>query len=470
MELDQTVPPVAVSSSATERESFAPARIQQRRKRLMWRFTGWGWFINDVVATVTGVVLAFLFSPQDHFFNNHPEVVGFFPFAIALSLLVGVIAHVAALHDPRYPRRWTDVVGRSLFVVATALTLVTLELLFVHFIKVGRYIIVFSGLFTVLGMVSSRLIVWHLSRSFAQTVCFLGDDRFCFNASTFLDERPLPFKTKSILDFAAEKRESLSEWSIDEAIDEIVYDPSSYKDDESLLECLDQGIKISPYSDFVEDNYHMVPVEEIRAEWLFSARLELAHPYYHGLKRVVDLLAGLCGLVLSAPIMMVAMILIKYESPGPAVYSQIRVGQFGRRFRIYKLRTMFQDAEKNGAQWAKHRDGRITRLGRFLRKTRLDEAPQFWNIVKGDMSLVGPRPERPEFVDQLRHRIPFFVQRHLVKPGLTGWAQINYPYGASIEDTLNKLKYDLFYIKRASVGLDAQIILRTIGAMMKGSR
>jgi lipopolysaccharide/colanic/teichoic acid biosynthesis glycosyltransferase len=131
---------------------------------------------------------------------------------------------------------------------------------------------------------------------------------------------------------------------------------------------------------------------------------------------------------------------------------------------------MFQDAEKNGAQWAKHRDGRITRLGRFLRKTRLDEAPQFWNIVKGDMSLVGPRPERPEFVDQLRHRIPFFVQRHLVKPGLTGWAQINYPYGASIEDTRNKLKYDLFYIKRASVGLDAQIILRTIGAMMKGSR
>jgi exopolysaccharide biosynthesis polyprenyl glycosylphosphotransferase len=214
----------------------------------------------------------------------------------------------------------------------------------------------------------------------------------------------------------------------------------------------------------------MVPVEEIGAEWLFSARLELAHPYYYGVKRAVDFLAGLAGLLLTAPVMIVAMILIKYESPGPAVYSQIRVGQFGRQFRIYKLRSMVQDAEKNGAQWAAQRDGRITKLGRFLRRTRLDEAPQFWNILKGEMSLVGPRPERPEFVDQLRHRISFFVQRHLVKPGLTGWAQINYPYGASIEDTRNKLKYDLFYIKRASIGLDIQIILRTIGAMMKGSR
>lgn len=470
MALDQDITQATSRLKTPVGESYDPAYIRQRRRRLMWRFTGLGWFISDVLSSVTGVVLAFIVSPFAQFFSADPQVVGFVPFVIPFSLLVGTIAHVAALHDPRYPRRWTDVVGRSLFVVATALVLITLELLFVHFLKVGRYIIVFSGTFTVLGMVSSRLIIWHLSRSFAQTVCFLGDDQFCFNAATFLDERPLPFKTKSILDFAAENGEFLSEWAVDEGVDEIVYDPKSYDDDESLLECLDQGIKISPYADFVEDNYHMVPVEEISAEWLFSARLELAHPYYYGLKRAVDFVAGLSGLVLTAPIMIAAMILIKYESPGPAVYSQIRVGQFGRHFRIYKLRTMIQDAEKNGAQWAAQSDGRITKLGRFLRRTRLDEAPQFWNIVKGEMSLVGPRPERPEFVDQLGHRIPFFIQRHLVKPGLTGWAQINYPYGASIEDTRNKLKYDLFYIKRASVGLDAQVILRTIGAMMKGSR
>ncbi len=469
MELDQGIPQTLSRIAGTAPESNAPTLIRQRRKRLMWRFTGLGWFISDVVTSVTSAMLAFIVSPHDRFWTD-AEVVGLLPFVIPFSLLVATIAHVAALHDPRYPRQWTDVVGRSLFVVASALTLITLELLFVHFLKVGRYIIVFSGLFTVVGMVSSRLIVWHLSRSFAQTVCFLGDERFCFNAAAFLDERPLPFKTRTITDFEAENCERLSEWAVEAEVDEIVYDPSSYADDESLLECLDQGIKISPYADFVEDNYHMVPVEEIGAEWLFSARLELAHPYYYGVKRVVDFLAGLAGLVLTAPVMIVAMILIKYESPGPAVYSQIRVGQFGRQFRIYKLRSMIQDAEKNGAQWAAQRDGRITRLGRFLRKTRLDEAPQFWNILKGEMSLVGPRPERPEFVDQLRHEIPFFVQRHLVKPGLTGWAQINYPYGACIEDTRNKLKYDLYYIKRASIGLDIQVILRTIGAMMKGSR
>ena len=128
------------------------------------------------------------------------------------------------------------------------------------------------------------------------------------------------------------------------------------------------------------------------------------------------------------------------------------------------------DAEKDGPVWASNTDNRMTRVGRIIRKIRVDEIPQFWNILRGEMSIVGPRPERPEFVEKLAAEIPFYNQRHLVKPGLTGWAQINYPYGASTEDAMNKLKYDLYYIKHSSPGLDLQIILRTLGAMMKGSR
>ena len=131
---------------------------------------------------------------------------------------------------------------------------------------------------------------------------------------------------------------------------------------------------------------------------------------------------------------------------------------------------MRTDSEVNGAQWAKENDSRITLVGKVLRKTRLDELPQFWNVLKGEMSLIGPRPERPEFVDELGEQIPFYLQRHLVKPGLTGWAQINYPYGASVEDAYNKLTYDFYYIKNASIGLDLQVFLRTIGTVMKGSR
>ena len=165
------------------------------------------------------------------------------------------------------------------------------------------------------------------------------------------------------------------------------------------------------------------------------------------------------------------MVLIRLESPGSAIYSQIRVGRFNRRFRIYKLRTMVSNAEEDGgAQWAKKGDVRVTRLGRMLRKTRIDELPQLWNILRGDMSLIGPRPERPEFVEELSEQIPFYSQRHLVTPGLTGWAQINYPYGASVNDALNKLTYDLYYVKKASLLLDLQILLRTIGAISKGAR
>ncbi|APR76195.1 Undecaprenyl-phosphate galactosephosphotransferase [Minicystis rosea] len=184
------------------------------------------------------------------------------------------------------------------------------------------------------------------------------------------------------------------------------------------------------------------------------------------LKRGLDLVAALVGLVLGLPVLAVAALAIKLDSKGPVLYSQIRAGERGRTFRMHKLRSMRTDAEASGAAWAAENDPRVTRVGRFLRRSRIDEIPQLWNVLVGDMSLVGPRPERPIFVEQLEREIPFFRQRLGVKPGVTGHAQVRCRYGASIEDAREKLAYDLFYIKSLSVWFDLSILIDTVKVVL----
>jgi exopolysaccharide biosynthesis polyprenyl glycosylphosphotransferase len=181
---------------------------------------------------------------------------------------------------------------------------------------------------------------------------------------------------------------------------------------------------------------------------------------------------ALIGAVLSFPLALLTAMLIKLESPGPVLYRQERVGKNGRPFTLMKFRSMRVDAEKNGPVWAQDGDDRTTRVGRIIRKIRVDEIPQFWNILKGEMNFVGPRPERPHFVSQLAREIPYYEQRHMIEPGLTGWAQIKYPYGASIEDARQKLQYDLYYIKNQSLTLDAAILFETVKTILfsRGSR
>jgi exopolysaccharide biosynthesis polyprenyl glycosylphosphotransferase len=176
------------------------------------------------------------------------------------------------------------------------------------------------------------------------------------------------------------------------------------------------------------------------------------------------------GLLFAFPIMIVTAVAIRLDSPGPIFYSQERVGRNGRSFRMLKFRSMRQDAENEGVpQWAQKGDPRITRVGRFIRKTRIDELPQFLNILRGEMSFVGPRAERPFFVEQLNRQIPFFSQRHLVEPGLTGWAQVCYPYGSTVEDAIEKLQYDLYYIKNVSLLFDLWILFKTIKTVLFGA-
>lgn len=210
-------------------------------------------------------------------------------------------------------------------------------------------------------------------------------------------------------------------------------------------------------------------VEMLRPSWIIFSGGGKRSTVWGVARRLFNIAMALIGIVLSLPIAVLAAIAIKLDSPGPIFYTQERVGKNGRSFKIIKFRSMRQDAEKGGvAQWAAARDPRITRIGSFIRKTRIDELPQFINILRGEMGFVGPRAERPVFVEQLTEQIPFYSQRHLVEPGLTGWAQVNYGYGASVEDSMQKLQYDLYYIKNVSLLFDIWIMFKTIKIVLFG--
>lgn len=212
-----------------------------------------------------------------------------------------------------------------------------------------------------------------------------------------------------------------------------------------------------------------ISVEMLRPSWIIFSGGGKRSTVWGILRRLFNLAMATIGVVLSLPLAVTAAIAIKLDSPGPIFYTQERVGKNGRTFKIIKFRSMRQDAEKDGqAKWAAARDPRITRIGNLLRKTRIDEIPQFINILRGEMSFVGPRAERPIFVEQLTEQIPFYSQRHLVEPGLTGWAQVNYGYGASVEDSMQKLQYDLYYIKNVSLLFDIWIMFKTIKVVMFG--
>jgi sugar transferase (PEP-CTERM system associated) len=238
--------------------------------------------------------------------------------------------------------------------------------------------------------------------------------------------------------------------------------------DRLLKLSLGGDVSIEEGATFYERVTGRVSLEMIRPSWLiFTGRgrqARLASVTRDAVHRFVALIAVL----LSLPIALLAAILIKLDSRGPVFYKQERVGKHGRPFILTKFRSMRVDAETDGPVWASKRDERTTRVGRIIRKIRIDEIPQFWNILRGEMSFVGPRPERPHFVAQLAREIPYYEQRHLIAPGLTGWAQIKYPYGASIEDSRQKLQYDLFYIKNHSLLLDGIIMFETIKIILFG--
>jgi exopolysaccharide biosynthesis polyprenyl glycosylphosphotransferase len=236
-----------------------------------------------------------------------------------------------------------------------------------------------------------------------------------------------------------------------------------------LLPCLRMGCRVTNEATFYEKATGQILVDEITPHWFLFADLQAHCEEVGPLKRTVDLVVSAVGLLLTLPLWPLIALAIRIEDGGPAFYSQDRVGQNGLVFRLYKFRTMKVDAENGAAVWASTNDPRVTRVGRLLRRTRLDELPQLCNVLLGQMSIVGPRPERPDIVEHLRSQIPYYAERHLVKPGITGWAQIGFRYGNSVADAKRKLQFDLYYLKHMSFELDTVILFRTLGTFLRGS-
>lgn len=234
-----------------------------------------------------------------------------------------------------------------------------------------------------------------------------------------------------------------------------------------LLRIKTTGVHVNDFSTFVERETGRIDLDSVNPSWLiFSDGFSSGRMLSSAAKRLFDIAASLLLLVMTLPVIALFAVLVKLDSRGPAFFRQTRVGLYGQNFDVIKLRSMRTDAEVDGAKWAQKDDPRVTRIGRFIRKVRIDELPQTWTVLKGEMSFVGPRPERPEFVSDLEDKLRYYAERHMVKPGITGWAQINYPYGASIEDARNKLEYDLYYAKNYTPFLDLLILLQTIRVVL----
>lgn len=268
---------------------------------------------------------------------------------------------------------------------------------------------------------------------------------------------------------------SLVDYCKQKKIDEIVVSLDERRRDrggnlplDELIDCKLSGIDVMNALEFCEREIGRIELNNLDPSWmLFSDGFK-----YSGArdasKRVFDIMISLVLILLAWPFMLLTALAVYLEDGAPVLYRQTRVGHKDKLFDLYKFRSMRTDAEKHGAVWAKQNDDRITRVGAFIRNTRLDELPQIYNVLKGDMSFVGPRPERPEFVEDLKEQVPFYSERHRVKPGLMGWAQLKYPYGASVEDAAQKLRYDLYYTKNHSLLLDVLILIQTVEVVLLG--
>lgn len=345
-----------------------------------------------------------------------------------------------------------------------------------------------ANLFFVLVAAFLLLIGWRwTAQSFmaakgSSRVLFFGFSKEVLELADFLRQNPqlgfLPIAVvtsdhEEIPDYAPLKIFSfdnrLTHIISDEGI-EIIVASSEIKKNEALVQMLFKavplGIPVVDFLSFYEVSTGKIPLSLVGEIWFLENLIGIRRPFYELAKRTVDVMLAVVLGILALPFIPLIILAIRLDTAGPAFYHQKRFGKHGRVIEITKFRTMRLDAERGGVRWADEDDPRVTRVGKFLRRSRLDELPQLWSVLIGNLSLVGPRPERPEFVGLLEKKIPFYQMRHIVQPGLSGWAQIHFPYGASVEDALKKLQYDLAYIKNRSVWLDLTIILKTAAIVL----
>lgn len=294
-------------------------------------------------------------------------------------------------------------------------------------------------------------------RGFHNVICYVSDEK-SENYGQFFNVRET-----SVYDLVKEKNAK-----------EVILSTRGFSSDvisklnNSIIALFEEGINIKSFETYYEEITDRVPKEYLDHNFYKNINLSSSsdNKFYQVFRRILDIIISSIGLLIFLVIVPLIILLNLLGNRGPIFYTQNRVGERGKEFKIFKLRSMIVNAESHGAQYAEKNDKRITSFGKFLRNTRLDEVPQFFNILKGDMSLIGPRPERPEFVEDLEEKIPFYAIRHVVKPGLTGWAQVNFPYANNLEEQEKKLRYDLFYIKEQSAFLDFKIIIKTMTTVL----
>lgn len=353
-------------------------------------------------------------------------------------------------------------------------------------LTLGRGVLGISILLSVLFLIAWRLILHKAvgRELFSERVLIVGSDETSLKvAREILSLRHLGYSVVGFLDDDPDLQgkslanprvigttSQVNELARRHKVNSVVVAQTDYRgrlDMDKLLECKTSGVAVYRGAAYYEQLTGKIMLEGLRKSWLiFSPGFQVSQ-WIRIQKRLLDIVAALLIFVVTLPVILLAAMAIRLESPGNILFRQVRVGRSGRIFTLWKFRSMVMGAEDSEKPlWASENDSRVTRVGRLLRKTRIDELPQLWNILVGDMSLVGPRPERPEFVQELRKLSPLYKERLVVTPGLTGWAQINAPYAASLEDSLEKLSYDLYYIKNQSIFLDISIILSTLRTVL----
>jgi sugar transferase (PEP-CTERM system associated) len=443
------------------------------------------WSLFDMLVIATGVYLGysyFVWAP-------HGEWVKLSCFRTCCigSPAIVMAGMVFGLYEQQTLLRGSRILVRSLLSTACAITATYLAIyLFMYSIQ-SRGVLLMAGAWYLATAGTLRLLVGLSVHSYSRRYLIVGTDRKSlitppghgdglssrYQLAGYITLEPVEVGRSIQNHRVLGAIDDIERVCLEQEINEVVVGTGPSKNPkvlEQTLACLRLGCRVTNLSTFYEQVLSEVPIAHLEPTWFLFADLKHYREAQLMMKRACDVVGALIGFILSLPLWPLIALLIRLDSPGPAFYSQERVGLNGRLFRLYKFRTMHVEAERNGQVWAAEHDPRITRIGWYLRRARLDELPQLWNILLGHMSIVGPRPERPVFVDQLAKQIRFYNERHLVKPGLTGWAQVNYRYGASVDDARRKLQLDLWYIKHMSLELDTVIFLRTLGTVFLGSR
>jgi len=404
---------------------------------------------------------------------------------VVITAVCQLCFYYVDLYDFTAVHSWREMLSRLFMASGAAALLISAASLMVPWLVLGHGIVVSSLVFIVVAIVAWRIVFLRLGRSSrmqerllivgtgpsARKVARLILDQhdYPYHIVGFIDEDPAMVGRSVVNPRVLGTPADIERLVRDNDVRRIVVgltDRRGRLPIDELLAAKLSGVRVEDPETIFERLTGKILLDDLKPSWLIFSDGFRARRLTRLVKRSVDVALALVGLALASPLMLLTALAVRLESEGPVLYEQDRVGEHGRVFTLFKFRSMRADAERGTPIWATDGDDRVTRIGRFLRLSRLDEMPQLWNVLRGDMSFVGPRPERPFFVEQLAEVIPYYRQRHAVKPGVTGWAQVKYRYGSSIEDAREKLRYDLYYIKHLSIVFDLTIVFDTVKVIL----